>query len=221
MKASEVVGKIVKSNNDFVKKHDRDYFAPHMTSQHPIITLISCSDSRVQPNVILPDAINKIFVIENIGNQILPSEGSIDYSIYHLHTPVLLILGHSDCGAINAFMKGYEQEPESIKKALNYLPQALSTYNQESDFEKDLLHNIQKNVDYQVDIAVRKYNILIREEKLTVIGAFYDFKNDLGRGYGKVLIINVNGEIHKNKIENLSIFEHIGGELKDISISRV
>ena len=212
MDASEVIKKIIDGNNRFIKKHDINYFVNHMVAQHPFITLVSCSDSRIQPDVILPDAINKIFLIENIGNQILSNEGSVDYGIYHLKTPVLLILGHCDCGAIKAYMKGHEHELDSIKKELDTLSSHISKNNAEDEFEKDLLDNIQKNVDYQVDVAAIKYKDLIQEEKLTVIGAFYDFKNDFGMRHGRVIILNVNGETDETKIRSLSIFENIKQE---------
>ena len=89
MNPGNIIKEIINSNNDFVKTHDEDYFRPHMVSQSPFITLVSCSDSGVQPGALLKDTINRIFEINNIGNQILTSEGSVDYGVYHLHTPYL------------------------------------------------------------------------------------------------------------------------------------
>ena len=121
MKATEIIKEIINRNNDFVEKHTEEDFKPYMTSQQPDITLVSCSDSRVQPTAILKNPINRIFEIENIGNQIATCEGSVDYGVLHLKTPVLLILGHSDCGALKAYMKGYETLEDSIKLELDNL----------------------------------------------------------------------------------------------------
>ena len=219
MKANSIIQKIIDGNNEFVEKHDKNYFDSHGDSQHPFITLVSCSDSRVQPDVLLPDAINKIFEIENIGNQILSGEGSVDYGVLHLKTPVLMVLGHSDCGAIKALMAGYENEPESIKNELDNLKPALLSAGSKDDFEKALVGNIRKNVDFQINVAVGKYRDLIKEEKLTAIGAFYDFKNDFGKGRGKLLIMNVNGKTDENKIKNSHVFEDVREE--DIIVRRV
>ena len=60
-------------------------------------------------------------IIETIGNQMTSSQGSVDYGILHLHTPVLLNMGHTDCGAIKAFMKGYEKENDAVKCELDNL----------------------------------------------------------------------------------------------------
>jgi len=142
--------------------------------------------------------------------------------VYHLHTPILMIMGHSDCGALKAFMRGYENTEDPIKRELDNLkPAGLSREYAEENFEEILLHNIQKNVDYQVDVGVGKYRDLIRDEKLAVIGAFYDFKNDFDRGCGRLTFINVNGEEDRDRIGNLPLFENISGGFKDIVVGRL
>ena len=192
---AEIIRQIVEGNQEFISKNHQDYFLSHSKSQNPFITLLTCSDSRVQTNAILPDSINKIFTIENIGNQILSSEGSVDYGILHLKTPVLLILGHSDCGAVKAFMDGYESEPKSIKHELDFLKDVnLNLDENSSDFEERLLQNSLKNIDYQVSIALKKYSEKIKNNELSIIGAFYDFKNELNKGFGKLSIVNINGK---------------------------
>ena len=213
MNADCAIKDILSGNNEFVQSRSRDYFVSHMNGQNPIITMVTCSDSRVQPNVLLPDAINRIFTIENIGNQILTAEGSVDYGIYHLRTSVLLILGHSDCGAIKAVMAGYDKGPGPIKAELDRLRQAISPMDKKSDPEKRLLDNIMKNIDHQVDEGVEKYNGLVRDEKLAVVGAFYDFRNELGEGYGRLVVINVNGETDRHGIERSPLFAGVGNDL--------
>ena len=198
---TEIIKQIVEGNNEFISKNHPDFFLSHSKSQNPFITLLTCSDSRVQTNAILPDSINKIFTIENIGNQILSSEGSVDYGILHLKTPVLLILGHSDCGAVKAFMNGYEGEPKSIKHELDFLKDVnLNLEKNSSDFEERLLQNSLKNIDYQASIAVNKYAEKINNRELIVLGLFYDFNNELNKGFGKLSIVNINGK--KENLEN-------------------
>ena len=187
MNTKELIEIIINGNDKFVKNHNKEYFKDHFDKQNPNITLVTCSDSRVQPDVILPDSINKIFIIRNIGNQIPSNEGSVDYGIYHLKTPVLLILGHSDCGAIKAFLKGYNDEPDTIKHELDNLKPVILK-------EDKLIENIRKNINYQVDLAIKKYKELIQNGELAVVGAYYDFKNDLQKDYGRLTVININGE---------------------------
>ncbi|MBN2382082.1 hypothetical protein JXQ70_04280 [bacterium] len=215
-----IVQTIISSNDHYVQDQPATFFSAIREAQNPMVTLISCSDSRVQPNVIISEPTNYVFEIENIGNQISPSEGSVDYGIYHLKTPILLIEGHSDCGAIKAFMQGYERETEQIKASLNPLKEALGPLTDWEPFETCLIENVQKNVDYQVEYARKKYAKLIREGSLVVIGAIYDFRNDFNRGYGRLIIININGETKPEKLATLPIFNRITPEMKNIVIGR-
>ena len=214
-----IIEQIINGNKNFVKERNNKYFEAFQNHQNPLITMVSCSDSRVQPNVILPDATNKIFMIENIGNQILASEGSVDYGIFHIKTPILLILGHSDCGAIKAYMKGYSNEIDSIKHELELLEKA--ELQADKSFDNNIVvSNILKNIDYQVDIAIKKYHDLIQNKKLSVVGAYYDFKNDICSQPGNLVFVNVNGEKNIDKIKQLPLFKNITGIEKDKFVKR-
>jgi len=202
---NEALQAVIDNNNRFVTGHDQAYFQGHMTAQHPRVTLVACCDSRCQAHVIEPDPIDKVFTVETIGNQMASAQGSVDYGILHLHTPVLLILGHTDCGAIKAFMKGYDKENEAVKRELDFLKPPLKTQvDPKVDFGQELLRNIQKNVDYQVQTALVRYQTLVSEGKLMVVGAIYDFTNTLGKGFGRVAVTNINGIKDLEAIRNLS-----------------
>ena len=175
-------------NQQFVERTGKDFFEDHQKGQNPFITLVSCSDSRVQSEVLMHSSFNKIFVIRSIGNQIYSNEGSVDYGILHLKTPILLILGHTDCGAIKAYIGGYKNEPDSIKKELDHLIPVLSNE------QIPLLEQIVTNINYQVKIALEKYESLVIENKLMILGGMYDFRNELEQGYGKLKIVSINGE---------------------------
>lgn len=218
---NDIINEIIVNDNNFVKSHNKEYFAEHSKKQKPYITLVTCSDSRVQPEILLSDPINKIFCVENIGNQILSSEGSVDYGVYHLKTPVLLILGHSDCGAISAFMNGYANELVSIKNELDNLKPAIVQKSDYDDFEKELLINIELNIDYQVEVALQKYSQLIEKNKLCVIGAYYDFKNDCSEKCGKVLIVNINGDKNMDSIKHSSFLDGIDPEFINDTVKRI
>jgi carbonic anhydrase len=202
---NKILNGIIKNNANFVSEHGEDFFKQHMAGQHPRITLVSCCDSRCHAHAIEPDPIDKIFTVETIGNQMTSAQGSVDYGVLHLHTPVLLIMGHTDCGAIKAFMKGYEKENEDIRRELNNLKGGLKpVLNPKSVFDSELLRNIQKNVDYQVSVALERYKKLIAENALTVVGAIYDFLNAMGKGYGRVVITSINAEKEASGIKALA-----------------
>lgn len=71
--------------------------------QHPFATVITCSDSRVPVEVLFDQGIGDLFVIRVAGNVCDVDEvGSIEYGVDHLETPVLVVLGHTQCGAVTA-----------------------------------------------------------------------------------------------------------------------
>jgi len=198
----DIIKGIVENNGAFVSAHDEAYFRPHTSAQHPKITLVACCDSRVQPITIEPDPIDRVFTIETIGNQMASAQGSVDYGVLHLHTPVLLIMGHTDCGAIKAFMKGYEKENDAIRGELDNLRSSLPAPGG-GTFEEELMRNIRANVLSQVASALKRYRTLIDEGRLTVVGAVYDFTNALGKGFGRLVIISVNDITGRDRLKDM------------------
>lgn len=73
------------------------------TSQSPFAIVLCCSDSRVAPEVIFDEGIGDLFVIRIAGNVLDDHAiGSIEYAAAHLHTPLIVVLGHERCGAVTA-----------------------------------------------------------------------------------------------------------------------
>jgi sulfate permease, SulP family len=217
----EIVAQIVLGNNYFTQTHPHEYFESFSYEQKPYITLVTCSDSRVPLNSLMPDTSNKVFSIQNIGNQILSTEGSVDYGIYHLKTPLLFFLGHSDCGAIKAYLKGFEKETYNIKHELDFLQPTIKEYSADMDFEKLHSHVIEKNLDYQVNIACKKYKELIQSGALTIMAGFYDFKGEFGKGMGDIVIVNVNRHKETEEMRNLPLFESLSKVQKELHIGRL
>ena len=217
----EIISQLVLGNNYFKQTHPNEYFESFSNKQKPYITLVTCSDSRVPLNALMPDTSNKVFSIQNIGNQILSTEGSVDFGIYHLKTPLLLFLGHSDCEAIRAYLKGFDQEIEGIKHELDFLRPIISEYKTSQDFKK--LHScvIEQNLDYQINIAYKKYKDLINSGKLTIMAGFYDFNGEFGKGKGNIIIVNVNKQKNVDEIKNLPLFSYLSKVQKELHIGRL
>ena len=75
------------------------------TSQHPWATVLTCSDSRVSPSWVFDTSPGELFVIRNAGNTAFTEAiGSVEYSVSVLKTPLLMVMGHSGCGAVTAAM---------------------------------------------------------------------------------------------------------------------
>jgi len=188
MKYTNIINEMLAYNKLFIERSGKDFFAEYQDKQEPQITMVSCIDSRVHTEAFVDSPFNKIFPIRNIGNQIYTNEGSVDYGILYLKTPILLILGHTDCGAVKASLAGYQEYPASIRAELDHMIPAININ------DEPVMVHVKENLDYQISIALEKYQSLIDERELMIIGAIYDFKNELGEGYGKFKIVNINGE---------------------------
>lgn len=75
--------------------------------QHPFAVIVACSDSRVIPEAIFSCGIGELFVVRVAGNVTDDAVlGSIEYAAEHLHCPLVIVLGHTQCGAVAAAMEG-------------------------------------------------------------------------------------------------------------------
>lgn len=178
----------------YYSKHKGGFFAEMAKGESPIATVVACSDSRVQTNMLDPAPEGKLFMVRNIGNQLATAEGSVEYGIRHLHTPVLLFIGHSRCGAIAAVGGNYSKESPAIKRELDSI--AIGT-------DLNNIDGVKANVNNQVAAAMLKFEDELKKKKLTVIGAVLDFADDLHQGTGKLSIINVNGETNSANLAKI------------------
>lgn len=219
-----ILQKLLSQSQRFAESHSHDYFSKFQGEQHPGITLLGCSDSRAHAVAFSEDPVNQIFSVRNIGNQIHNSFGSVDYGIYHLHTPVLLILGHTHCGAVQAALTEYSQESFAIVREVDHLAAHLRQYaapQQANAFESYWLESVQRNVDYQVQVALRRYAPDIQAGKLTVVGAVYDFINAYGQGEGHLMLVNLNGETRPAQMRNSALLAGVDPALRTLSVQRV
>jgi carbonic anhydrase len=133
--------------------------------QNPFAVILTCSDSRVAPEIFFDQRLGDIFVIRNAGN-VADTEGlgSIEYAIEHLKTKLVVVCGHSKCGAVTAAYKGGEFPP-NIKRIVDLINPAVQ---KGGDLEK-VVHN---NVESMV--ARVKADDMIKRMGVTVIGAYYD-----------------------------------------------
>lgn len=159
--------------------------------QHPVAAVVSCSDSRVPPELIFDQGLGDLFVIRNAGNIVADYEiGSVEYAIEHLGVPLVIILGHTKCGAIGAFVE-HEQEHSHqysayIQKIIDFIDaeeeeQVLSRGTNdfyEKAIEANVLHGI-----HELKNKVPLVNELIEAKKLRLIGAIYDVET------GKIRIV--------------------------------
>lgn len=200
-----LIDSIEKGILEFKKSSSVKSFSKGDLKQHPKITLLTCSDSRIPTNI-FGETFDRVFSVENIGNQVKVSEGSVLYGILHLHTPVVIVAGHTDCGAIKEAQSDFSGEEEGIKRELSILKNSLDEISSGIKFsDKSKIKFTQlaeKNVDYQISYLLENPEVrkLVSEGKLNIFGMIIDLHNIYKNGFGEVYLINLNGETKIEKI---------------------
>ena len=81
-------------------------------SQRPFATILSCSDSRVPPELIFDQGLGDLFVVRVAGNVVDETAlASVEYAVIHLDCPLIMVLGHAHCGAVTATMEALDGKP--------------------------------------------------------------------------------------------------------------
>ncbi|MGE5815376.1 MAG: carbonic anhydrase, partial [Acidobacteriota bacterium] len=119
--ADEALARLMAGNDRFVRGEARfptvqkEILADLARAQHPYATILGCSDSRVPPELIFDAGFGELFIVRVAGNVVSPEVmGTLQYAGMHLRTPLFVVLGHENCGAVAAAlaaMKGGAQEP--------------------------------------------------------------------------------------------------------------
>lgn len=181
---------ILSDNARYIKTRGRQK-VPGPGEQQPSTTLVTCSDSHVQVPQFDATPEHDMFVVRNLGNQLGNALASVSYGIEELKTPVLLIVGHTDCDAVHlAVGKNASKTSRALKKELARIPQPKNTkITTEAERIKEA---VIENVHLQVADAIAQYHSLVHTSKLTIVGAVYDPHNLMRQGAGKLHIVNVN-----------------------------
>ena len=143
--------------------------------QKPFAIILSCSDSRVPPEIIFDQGIGDLFVIRTAGNIVDNiTIGSIEYAAEHLEVPLLVVLGHERCGAVEATVKGGNIKGH-IKSIVSNIARAVDkASSQKGDkLENSVIQNINNVVD-ELNHSKPILEELIHEKKLKIVGARYD-----------------------------------------------
>ncbi|PTY03462.1 hypothetical protein DB346_06160 [Verrucomicrobia bacterium LW23] len=215
------IEEIVLGNSRFVCERTKEDFEGYSGEQHPFVTMLACCDSRVHNMVFGFEPMDRVFEIRNIGNQLRPSAGSIDYGVTNLKTPIFLVLGHSNCGAVKAAMGDFSNETMEMIDELCDLHLPLRADDGKDAFDNRWQLNIQRNVDYQVMQALRRYRDRVENGSLAIVGAVYDFINKYGYGHGRIVLINLNGMVSREQILASEALPRLKEVLKEACIGRL
>jgi len=135
--------------------------------QHPFAVIVTCSDSRVAPEIYFDQNLGDIFVIRNAGNIVdMTALGSIEYAVEHLEVPLVVVVGHSCCGAVTAAFGGGElRHPHNLQSILDRISNSI-------EGSENIDEAIYANVNSSVE-AIEE-NPIVKENGAKVLGAYYD-----------------------------------------------
>ena len=172
------------------RRSPRD-FSALARGQRPDAAILGCSDSRVPLEILFDQGVGDLFVVRVAGNVVGGAgavvKGSIEYAVAELQVPLIMVLGHSNCGAVKAAVKHID-ERDSLPGAINDLVDLIKPAVERSRSQPgDKLENaIRANVALGVELLKSLPPILataVKEDRVKIVGATYDLKT------GKVSLV--------------------------------
>ncbi len=151
-------------------------------AQAPMAAYLSCSDSRVSPELLFGRGLGELFIVRNAGNTIdTVALGSIEFAVGPLGVPLVVVMGHQSCGAVAAAISVVQDNtifPGSIGRMIEpIIPSVLKSDG--SDEDALLENSIRANVSRQVQMLRNATDPILREPQdagtLKVVGAYYNF----------------------------------------------
>ncbi len=157
-------------------------------AQQPFAIILGCSDSRVPAEIVFDQGLGDLFVIRVAGNIVAPSQiGSVEFAASTFGTRLVVVLGHTNCGAIQATLNELRQPTESRSKNLQAIvdfirPSVEALLQSDVAYDADALiaAAVRKNIRMSVNYLRRDPAILanlIAMEDLMIVGAEYSLNS--------------------------------------------
>jgi len=195
--ASDALLRLGEGNRRFVAgEHTIDELASGIrrmavvSGQRPIATILGCSDSRVPVEVVFDQGFGDLFVIRVAGNIVAPSQvGSVEFAAERLGTRLVVVLGHTRCGAVTATLEDLQRPASNQSWNMNSIVSRIRP-SVEGLLATDLKHDHERLIDQAVRANVRAsvnqlrhgsdvLELLIRRDGLRVVGAEYSLETGI------------------------------------------
>ena len=165
----------------------KEILADLAKGQHPYATILSCSDSRVPPELIFDAGFGELFIIRVAGNVLSPEiAGSLQYAGRHLQTLLFVVLGHTNCGAVAAAIKtrlrGTRQHSR-IQLLVECILPGLEDLDPQLTSEAMLAQAVEANVRWTMRQILQTPEGQERqaEGRVKLVGAIYEIETGLVR----------------------------------------
>jgi carbonic anhydrase len=186
--ADDVLKELVAGNERFVTGHTLNPrqspadFSKLASGQAPDVVIVGCADSRVPPEILFDQGVGDLFVIRVAGNIVNGAgpivKGSIAYAVVVLGASLVMVLGHSECGAVKSALETKQQAlPGSIRDLVG-----LVDTGKEQDLNRAITANVRSGVVKlkTLEPTISRY---VETKRVKVVGAVYDLAS------GKVTVV--------------------------------
>ena len=192
--AREALDRLREGNLRFVSNlGGADPFSNHIrraeltAGQQPFAIILGCSDSRVPAEIVFDQGLGDLFVIRVAGNIVAPSQiGSVEFAAARYNTRLVVVLGHSQCGAIVATLEELQRPTENQSRNLRAIVdrvrpslEGLLATDLRHDMKALVMHGVRANIRSSVDHLRHGSEVLeqlIQDEGLRVVGAEYSLE---------------------------------------------
>jgi len=186
--SEEALARLVAGNERFVRGEARfptvqkEILAALAKGQRPYATVLGCSDSRVPPELIFDAGFGELFIVRVAGNVISPEVmGTLQYAGVHLRTPLFVVLGHENCGAINAALAARHgaQEPARIAVLLDSILPGLRDLPPDLTTDVEMRAAVEANVRWSMHQLLETPEVKARlvESTMKLVGGVFEFES--------------------------------------------
>jgi carbonic anhydrase len=193
--ADQALARLKQGNRDFVEQNqariemDAQRRSELADSQSPFAIILGCSDSRVPAELIFHQGLGNLFVIRVAGNIVAPSQiGSIEFAAEQFGTRLVVVMGHSRCGAVDASLKQLQRPSEQRSPNLHSIVSRISPHieallgDSDGDEEALLQAAVRANIHASVQQLQHGSEILeqlVKNDGLKIVGAEYDLDSGI------------------------------------------
>lgn len=179
--------RFVQGQTSHVEAVERIHRGESVDSQSPFAIVLACSDSRVPIELVFDQGIGDLFVIRVAGNVVAPSQiGSVEFAAQQFGTKLVLVLGHTNCGAVVATLNELalreSRRSPNLRAIVDRVRPAVEpviTRHETSEGEEVLRESVRANIHASVDHLSHGSRIieqLVNDRELVVIGAEYSIE---------------------------------------------
>ncbi len=161
-------------------------FRPDLASgQNPFAVIVGCSDSRVPAELVFDVGLGDLFVVRVAGNIVAPSQiGSVEFAAMQYDTRVVLVMGHTRCGAVGATLQTLDGAPDASRNiaaitdriAPHIRAVAHAARTEEERWRASVVANVRASVD-ALSHGSPLIEQLTREGRITIVGAVYSVES--------------------------------------------